>query len=285
MTILHVVMCWLCIMYYFFVVVRNLQQKSFHMTMLVLIGLYPIFLVFTSVFFRHACKNVAQSGPPQPVFWRQLKLGVFFYSVYVFLNNTAHIYFAIKLWTLQKKISMLTQNKDDHWWTKYCLLVGVFVVLDLLSPLAVNLYLDNPGSPIYNEKHFFFAVLCTAPQAMTSVVICHCFYQFHKMKAWNTAISKCQIAAQLLSNIVYAISTFITALLNPLLLTEFISALAINDAIQGCCTFVLLVSLVQIAIVQMRSQHYSTFEESEIGSNLGLSLSARTGSQSRLSRS
>ena len=231
-------------MYYFFFVIRNLQQKSFHMTMLVLIGLYPIFLLFTAVFFQHACSNVAQSEPPQPVFWRQLKLGVFFYSAYVFLNNTAHIYFAIKFWTLQKKISMLTQNKDDHWWTKYCLLVGIFLLLDLLSPLAVNLYFDIPDSPVYTEKLFFFAVLCTAPQAMTSVVICYCFYQFHKMKAWNTAISKCQIAAQLLSNIVYAISTFFTALKDPLPFKTFIKALSINDAIQGCCTFVLLVSLV-----------------------------------------
>lgn len=272
-------------MYYFCAVIRNLQQKSFHLTMLVLIGMYPIFLLLTEIYFRHACRVVTQFEPQNPVFKRELRLGIFFYSVYVFLNNTAHIYFAIKFWTLQKKISMLTQIKDDNWWAKYCLLVGVFVLFDLLSPLAVNLYLDYPDSPVYNQNTFIFSVMCTAPQAMTSVVICYCFYQFHKMKAWNTAISKSQMAAQLLSNIVYAISTFTVALKDPVPFEKFITALIVNDSIQFCCTLVLLVSLVQIAIVQLKSQHYSSLEESEVGSSLALSQSAYAESQNRLSRS
>lgn len=131
--------------------------------------------------------------------------------MYVFLNNTAHIYFAIKFWILQKKISLLTQSKDSAWWQKYCLLVAVFLLLDFLSPIAINLYVDHPKALLKIGNKLIFSVLCTAPQAMTSVVICYCFYQFRELQAWNTAISKSQMTAQLLSNIVYALSDFALA--------------------------------------------------------------------------
>lgn len=70
LTILQACIAAVCLLYYFCAVIRNLQQKNFHLIMLALMGLYPIFLLMTAVYFQNACQAVSPSQAQEQAIWR-----------------------------------------------------------------------------------------------------------------------------------------------------------------------------------------------------------------------